>query len=179
MKKTTLWMLLLISQIAVTQNKMITTGGQISFEASVPYSEPIKAENNKVKVTFDTRSQILECVALVEDYDFELGLMKKHFRENYLESGRYPKAVFRGKIEKFDLKKITEIPKEHTITGKMQLHGKTKNISVKAIIKRTADGISIHSNFVLNPGDFEIEIPNMLSDKVAKNVTTNLIATLQ
>ena len=32
--------------------------------------------------------------------------MQEHFNENYMESNRFPKAVFKGKIEKFDLKNI-------------------------------------------------------------------------
>lgn len=179
MKKTTLLAILLATQLSTAQTKMIATDGKVTFDISMPYFEPIKADNNKVLVTFDTKTQILECVALVEDYDFELALMKEHFNENYLESGRYPKAVFKGKIEKFDLKNIDETPKEHVIKGKMQLHGKTKMIAVKAIIQKTPGGIVITSNFVLNPNDFKIEIPNMFASKVAKTVTTNLVATLQ
>ena len=179
MKKITLVALFFIGHIAVTQNKMVARDGQITFEASVPHYEPIKADNKKVKVTFDPRTKILECIALVEDYDFELDLMKKHFNENYLESGRYPKAVFRGKIADFDARNISDNPKEHIIVGKMLLHGKAKQIAVKAIIKKTKDGFIITSNFVLNPDDFEIEIPSIFSKKVSKIVTTNLVATLQ
>jgi hypothetical protein len=32
--------------------------------------------------------------------------MEEHFNDNYMESRRYPKATFKGLIEKFDLKHI-------------------------------------------------------------------------
>ena len=180
MKKITLIVFLLFTTFASTQNRMMTAkNGQITFEASVPYFEPIKADNNKVRVAFDPKTQVLECVALVADYDFELDLMKAHFNENYLESGRYPKATFRGKVENFDLKKIDAEPKEHLVKGKLQLHGRSKMITAKIYIKRTVKGIEMTSNFVLNPTDFKIEIPSTVAGKIAKKVNTNLVVTLQ
>ncbi|WP_238698921.1 YceI family protein, partial [Flavobacterium circumlabens] len=80
--------------------------------------------------------------------------MQEHFNDNYIESHRYPKAVFKGKIEKFDVKDITETEKEYDVTGKMYLHGKSKIIAVKALIKKVPDGIQIISNFPLSVSDF-------------------------
>lgn len=100
--------------------------------------------------------------------------MKEHFNENYLESHRYPKAVFKGKITKFDLKDIDEIEKEFLIKGKLTIHGKSKEIVVKALLKKVYDGIQITSDFPISITDFDIEIPNRVALKISKTVNTEL-----
>ncbi|MEO8238908.1 MAG: hypothetical protein ABI576_12430 [Flavobacterium sp.] len=37
--------------------------------------------------------------------------MEEHFNENYIESDKYPKAVFRGKIENFDISALSKTQK--------------------------------------------------------------------
>lgn len=179
MKRITYLLLVVLIQVSTAQNKMIATSGQIIFEASVPFFEPIKATDTKVMVTYDPKTQVLECISYIRNFDFELPLMQRQFNENYMESNRYPKAVFKGKIENFVSTNVDEVPKEYAITGKMQLHGKSKIISVKAIIQKTTNGILLTSHFILDPTDFKIEIPSTIAGKIAKTVTTNLVATLQ
>jgi hypothetical protein len=52
--------------------------------------------------------------------------MEEHFNDNYMESRRYPKATFKGLIEKFDLKNISSDAKLYYIKGKITMHGKSK-----------------------------------------------------
>ena len=100
--------------------------------------------------------------------------MQEHFNENYMESKRYPKATFKGLIEKFDLKNIGPDAKEYYIKGKISMHGKSKNIRVPAKIKKVADGIELISNFTLNSDDYNIEIPYIIRSKISKNVNVRL-----
>jgi polyisoprenoid-binding protein YceI len=102
-------------------------------------------------------------------------MMQDHFNENYMESRRYPKAVFKGKIEKFDLKDINEIEKEYQIKGKLVLRGKSKEVIVNALIKKVGDGIQIISDFPIAVSDFNIRIPNEIASKIAKIANTELI----
>jgi polyisoprenoid-binding protein YceI len=113
-------------------------------------------------------------VAVMKDFRFKMDLMETHFNENYIESDRYPKAIFKGKIGKFDMKDINEIPKAYTIKGKLQIHGKTKEIEVSALLKKVAGGIEIISDFPLNTDDFNIKIPSMIESKISKRVNTSL-----
>jgi polyisoprenoid-binding protein YceI len=105
--------------------------------------------------------------------------MQTHFNENYLESHQYPKAVFKGKIEKFDLRNIDSEGKDYTIKGKLTIHGVTKFIVVKAKIKKAGEGIELISEFDLNTDDFKIEIPFMVRSKISKTVNTQIICVLQ
>jgi polyisoprenoid-binding protein YceI len=96
-----------------------------------------------------------------------------------LESDRYSKAIFKGLIEKFDLKDIGLSFTDYYIKGKMTIHGKSKNIRVRAKIKKTKKGIELKSNFFLNTDDFNIEIPIIVRSKISKKVTVAVYSSLQ
>ena len=91
-----------------------------------------------------------------------------------MESKKYPKATFQGLIEKFDLKNIATDVKEYYIKGKISMHGKSKNIRVRAEIKKVATGIELTSNFTLNSDDYNIEIPYIVRSKISKNINVSV-----
>lgn len=105
--------------------------------------------------------------------------MEEHFNENYIESDKYPKSTFKGKIENFDYSKLTSDAKSFTVKGKLELHGKSKDITITASIKKTANGVSIVSNFTVNTDDFDIKIPSVVSKKVSRKVNVKLEGTLK
>lgn len=174
MKTTTLFILLFSAYTMFPQEKFTTANGVINFEASVPFFEEITAVNRSVAIVLEPKTSTFLCTVIIKDFRFKLDLMKEHFNENYLESHRYPKAVFKGKIAKFDLKDIDEIEKEFLIKGKLTIHGKSKEIVVKALLKKVHDGIQITSDFPISITDFDIEIPNRVALKISKTVNTEL-----
>lgn len=179
MKKITLLLLFFIAITAVAQEKMTTDKGIINFEASVPLFEEVKAINKKTSCVLITKTGELTCLAVIKNFQFERSLMEEHFNANYMESHRFPKAVFRGIIEKFDLKNIDSNANEYQIIGKITIHGKSKKIVVTGIIKKGTQGIELITNFPLNTDDFKIEIPFIVRSKVSKNVNTQLYCVLQ
>ena len=174
MKTTLLIPILFLSFSIIAQEKMITKNGTISFEASVPAFEEVKAKNTGVSCVLNTKTGEIASLALMKGFKFKVALMEEHFNENYVESAKYPKATFKGKIENFDISKITTTVQNYTLKGKLELHGKTKDISVIAKIRKTNEGIEISSNFSVNSDDFAIEIPSVVSKKVSKKVNVSL-----
>jgi hypothetical protein len=162
-----------------SQTKLITKTGKITFEASVPAFEEIKAKNESVTCVLNPNTGEIASLALVKGFRFKIALMEEHFNENYMESDSYPKATFKGKIDNFDVSKLTAIAKEYTIKGKMEMHGKSKDMIITASIKKAAEGIDIDSNFTINTDDFNIEIPSIVSKKVSKKVTVVMDFTLK
>ncbi|MFV5689158.1 YceI family protein [Flavobacterium sp. ZT3R25] len=179
MKKITLLYLIFIANTAVSQEKMTTDKGIIYFEASVPFFEEVKAINNKTACVLITKTGEITCFAIIKNFQFERSLMEEHFNKNYMQSHRFPKAIFKGRIEKFDLKNIDSNATEYQITGKITMHGKSKKIIVLGTIKKGAQGIELITNFPLNTDDFKIEIPFIVRSKVSKNVNTQLYCVLQ
>jgi hypothetical protein len=179
MKKIILYCLLLVTLPNFAQTKLVTKTGKITFEASVPAFEEVKAKNESVTCIVNPANGEIASLALMKGFRFKVALMEEHFNENYVESDKYPKATFKGKIDNFDLNKLTASGKDYTIKGKLELHGKTKDITIIAKIKKTDNGIEIDSNFTINTDDFDIEIPSVVSKKLTKKVAVNLDFTLK
>ncbi|NHN25145.1 YceI family protein [Flavobacterium jejuense] len=170
MKKIITIFLLVASFLSFSQDKKVTKTGKITFEASVPSFEEVKATNEGVSCILNTKTGEIAALALVKGFRFKVALMEEHFNENYIESGKYPKAIFKGKVENFDVSKLTETPQKFNINGTLEIHGKTKEISSIALIKKSGGKIEIDTDFSVKPEDFDIKIPSVVSSKVAKTV---------
>lgn len=179
MKTKLVTLFILVSLSSLAQTKMLTKTGKISFEASVPAFEEVKAKNEAVTMIINPATGEIASLALIKGFRFKVALMEEHFNENYMESDSYPKATFKGKIENFDLSKLTTTAKDYTLKGKLEMHGKSKDITITASIKKNGDGIDISSNFTVSTDDFGIDIPSVVSKKVSKKVAVKLEATLK
>ena len=143
----------------------------ITFEASVPTFEEVRAVNKSVTFVFNPKTGEIASLALMKGFRFKIALMEEHFNENYMETDDYPKAIFKGKIEGFDTNQLTTNFKDYPIKGNLELHGKSNAIAFIAKIRRTPNGIQIVSSFSLNASDFNIVIPSLVKSKVANTVT--------
>lgn len=174
MKKFTLLVLFFVLYPISAQEKLSTSKCTIYFEASVPLFEAVEAKNEAVDCTLIPDKSQITFTAVIKNFQFKRDLMKEHFNSNYLESDRYSKAIFKGVIEKFDLKIVTETEKDFQIKGKLTIHGQTRLITVNAKIKKVNNGIQINSHFTLNTDDFNIEIPSIVIAKISKSVNTQI-----
>jgi hypothetical protein len=154
-----------------SQNKIATNSGTIFFEASIPAFEEVKANNNNVSCVVNTTTGEISSLAFISEFHFKMAMMKEHFNDNYLESSKYPKATFKGNIHGFNLAIIGNAPKDFILTGKLSMHGKSKNISTIARIQKTESGLEIKTNFKVNTSDFGIKIPKIVQYKIAETVT--------
>src|SRR5688500_18189253 len=72
--------------------------GHTKFTSEAPL-ELIKAQSDKTTGVLDCSTKNVAFSIDVESFDgFNSGLQKEHFRENYMETEKYPKATFKGKI---------------------------------------------------------------------------------
>ncbi len=161
---------LFASLALLAQDKMITKTGKITFEASVPAFEEVKAKNDGVTCVLNPKTGEIASLALMKGFRFKLALMEEHFNENYINSDSYPKATFKGKIENFDSAALTDASKDFTIKGKLELHGKTNDVTSIAKIRKTEAGIEIITNFSVNADDYAIAIPSVVKSKVSNKV---------
>jgi len=159
MKKITLIVLLIIAIKSTAQDKMVTNEGIIRFEASIPLFEEVKASNEKTTCILILKTGQIACWMNIKDFKFQRSLMETHFNLNYMESDRFPRAVFKGRIEQFDLENITSVAKEFQINGQITIHGRTKKIGINGFLKKVDKRIELTSEFPLNTDDFMIEIP--------------------
>ena len=167
-------LLILTSSLINAQDKYIDKKGAITFEASEELFEPVKATNASVTVILNTESNEIASLALMKGFRFKNSLMEEHFNENYIESETYPKATFKGKLQDFNFSEITETNTEVIVDGKVELRGKEKEIRTTLNIKKSGDLILIQGSFKVTPADFDIEIPSIVKNKIAKEIIVSL-----
>jgi hypothetical protein len=158
-----------IFSIVTAQEKFITKSGEINFEASVPSFEEVKATHNSVSAIIKSNGEFAS-LALIKGFRFKVALMEEHFNENYAESSTYPKATFKGKVKDFDISELSTDDKEYVIIGMVNMHGVDKKIETKAFIRKVNDIIFLDTQFILKPEDFNIDIPSVVSSKIAEEI---------
>ncbi len=172
MKKVILILCLILSQIGVGQTYFTRTGFT-EFKASVKAFEPVEAKNNSTTVILKTQSGDIAAQLFISAFKFRVALMQEHFNENYMDSDKFPKAVFRGKIENFDLNSISGTS-ELDLKGTLTVRNVKKEIQTKAKVSKEGDKIRLQSTFIVEPGDFEIKIPNIVKKKIADKIIISI-----
>src|SRR5262245_26257092 len=67
--------------------------------------EDITAQNTKAQTIFNSATGDLVFSVPMKEFQFEKSLMQEHFNEKYVESEKFPKATFQGKLEGYDMSK--------------------------------------------------------------------------
>jgi polyisoprenoid-binding protein YceI len=162
--------LLCLGQMAIGQ-KFFSKTGKISFTSDAPL-EKIEASNSSASTVIDLGTGNLEWAVLVQGFQFEKALMKEHFNENYMESTKYPKAVFKGNIDNVSQIDLT---KDGTYTisasGQLEMHGVKRDVTIPGTITVKKGSIAAaNSHFSIIITDYNIEIPKVVGDNISKKV---------
>ncbi|MFU8843851.1 MAG: YceI family protein [Bacteroidales bacterium] len=163
-------------QIAFGQ-KYMTKNGHIRFYSETPI-ETIEAHNRQVNSALDLTSGDFVFRVLMKSFEFEKALMQEHFNENYVESDKFPNAIFNGKvlnIESLDLTSTETFEAE--IEGDLTIHGVTRKIKEKGVFTTDGQAITGHSTFIVKPADYDIKIPKAVVNNIAQEieVTVNVV----
>lgn len=175
MKHLTFLILFLSVAFTVNAQKFITRDGYIGFYSHTPV-EDIKGDNNQVASVFDISTGELVFQVLIKSFHFDRALMEEHFNENYMESDKFPKSTFKGKV--INLAEVNFSKKgtyDVTVEGDLTIHDVTNKISTKGTIEVVAGGINAGSKFNINPEDYKINIPGVVSDKINKNLEITVL----
>lgn len=180
MKYTIFLFILLIGAVfSASAQKYYTKTGNVSFFSETPV-ENIEAFNRSASVVLDGSSGAVQVAVLVKGFLFEKALMQEHFNENYLESGKYPKAVFKGTLQNFDVAKLKENGKySFPLTGNIEIKGVSKPVKTVAIFNVVNGKITATSDFKVKPEDHGVKIPAVVRDKIANEMDVKVSLTLE
>ncbi len=175
MKRISFLFLLLSLVLSSSAQKYMTKNGYIGFYSHTSI-EDIKADNNQVAGVLDAATGEMVFQALIKSFHFENALMEEHFNENYMESDKFPKSVFKGKITNFSSADFTK-PGKHDVTveGDLNMHDVTNRVTVKGTFEVVPGGINASSKFNINPEDYKINIPGVVGNNIAKNLEVTVI----
>lgn len=175
MKHLSFAILLLGLFTAVNAQKYMTKTGYIGFFSHTSL-EDIKGDNNQVASVLDTSTGDIVFQVLIKSFHFERALLEEHFNENYLESDKFPKSTFTGKITNLPAISFTKNGSYDVIVeGDLNIHGVSQKVTAKGSIEVVTGGINANSKFTLNPEDYKIEIPGLVRDKIARTLDVNVI----
>jgi hypothetical protein len=151
------------------QGKFIAKNAYISFYSSTPM-EDILGESNEAVTILDSENGEIIFQAIMTTFHFKRALMEEHFNENYMESTKFPKTKFKGKIEGFTKDMLKGIVTNIKITGQLNVHGVEKTITVPGTIGLENGSLVGTSKFKVTPEDYGITIPSVVREKIGKEM---------
>lgn len=174
MKKALLVIIVLCFASGVWAQKYMSRTGVITFTSKAPM-ETIEGKNNQVASTLNATTGEITIALLIKSFEFDRALLQEHFNENYMESDKYPRSIFKGKISNLgavSFKKDGQY--QVTIEGQLTIHNVTKSVKESATITVNGTKMVAIAKFNIAPADYGIQIPSLVKDKIAKNVVTQV-----
>lgn len=171
-----LFMVVCLAAVTQTINaqKYFTKAGKISFYSKAPI-EDIEAHNTKGVSVFDVSTGQIEFSVLMKGFEFEKAKMQEHFNENYVESDKYPKAIYAGTIKNVGAIKLNQDGVYNVeVSGNLTIHGVTKPQTVQAAITVKDGSISAASDFTITVADYDIKIPSLVANNIGKTVKVSI-----
>lgn len=163
------FLILLSSNVSAPPMLYSVNSGTITFRSDAPL-ELIKASSNQLKGVFNAEKKQFAFTLNVNTFKgFNSPLQQEHFNENYLESNKFPRASFDGKIiEDVDLKKNGFY--NVRAKGNLTVHGVVQERIIKCELSVKNNIVSIKSNFTVLLADHNITIPKVVHEKLASEI---------
>ncbi len=159
--------------------KYFTREGKVSFFSDAKI-EQIEAHNKTATSVYDSENGKLEFAVLIKGFQFEKALMQEHFNENYMESDKFPKATFKGNVADFksvNLSKDGSYPVK--VKGQLTMHGVTKDVETDGKFTVKGGVVTAAATFNVAVADYNIEVPSVVRDKIAKTVKIDVAVPYQ
>jgi hypothetical protein len=161
-------LIIFLLQPSFAQKRYFTKTGNVSFRAGTAI-EDIDGLNKSTTCVFDASSGDIQFAILIKGFEFKSALMMEHFNENYMESDKFPKSIFKGKItnlEKINFLKDGTYPVN--VKGVLEIHGVKKEVETNGQFKVLGETVVATAEFEIVLEDYAITIPSLVKDKISK-----------
>lgn len=135
----------------------------------------IDGKNNKASSVLDSKTGDLVVQLQVRGFKFPEALLEEHFNENYMQSGTFPKADFKGKIANIatvNFAKDGEYPID--LVGKLTIHGETRDIKEKGKLVIKGGKVSGESAFPISLANYKVKIEESYKDRIDDKVALTM-----
>lgn len=155
-----------------------TDAGRLSFTSDAPL-ELISATSRQLQGILNPADGSFAFAVAVGTFEgFNSPLQREHFNENYLETDRYPRATFRGKlIEQIDFSRAGVY--QVRAKGILHIHGMEQERIIRAELTIAETDLTIQSAFTVLLQEHRISIPKVVKQKIAEEIYVDLSAVLQ
>lgn len=159
------------------QSYFIAKNGQMHFRSDAPL-ELIEATSEELNGVLQPENNSFAFAIEIRSFQgFNSPLQREHFNENYMESRRFPRATFTGKlIEDIDF----SFPGTYEVRAKGQLdiHGVKQERIIKGKMVIGPDRIGITAAFTVLLEDHQIRVPQIVYQKIAEEIEVDMDITL-
>lgn len=153
-----------------TAQKLVAEKSVITFFSDA-LIEDITATNSKTVSIFNKQTGEIAFSVPIREFQFEKKLMQEHFNEKYLESDKYPKATFSGKLLNFN---ETQTGVQNVkASGKLTIHGVTKDVEISGTAQLD-DKLVLKSKFNVRLADYKVKIPQVVFQNIAEVVEVSV-----
>lgn len=167
--KTRISIILLILGVAtvVHAQKYKIVKSEIVFFSEAPI-EDITAINHDAIGIFNSDNNEIAIIVPVAKFEFDKELMKEHFNEKYMESEKFPRISFSGKVKGYNKKNQNKT--DAVAEGKMSIHGVTKDIVANGTVQVDKNKLIFTSTFKIKLADYQIKIPQLMWQNIAEEI---------
>ncbi len=160
------------------QTRYITDEGSIAFKSDAPL-ELIQAASKDMKGIIDIDRNVFAFSVYMSSFQgFNSPLQREHFNENYLETVKFPKASFSGKIiETVDW--TQDGTYEVRTKGKLHIHGLDQERIIKGTVVIADGKIKLEAYFTVLLEEHQISIPKIMFQKIAEEIQVTIGAHLE
>lgn len=162
---------------AFAQKKYSTQKAGLDFTSDAEL-ELIKAASGETRGLIDpVTNQFAFSVEIKSFKGFNSALQREHFNEKYMESEKFPKASFSGKIiEHVDFSQdgIYDVRAK----GDLEIHGVKQMRIIKGKIIVNGGALQVNAQFSVPLSDHNIAIPNIVSQKIATEIQVQFEASM-
>ncbi len=134
--------------------------------------EDITAVNAESSSIFNEATGEVVYSIPIKEFAFDKPLMKAHFNDKYMESDKFPKGTFQGKISGYQ-PSVTGI-QNAMATGKLDIHGVTQEVQIPGTMENVNGVLTMKAKYILKLADYNIEIPKLLWQKIAEQVEVTI-----
>ena len=157
------------------QGLYICKNAYLSIYSSAPL-EDIFAETSTGQSVYNAATGDLAFSLNIRSLTFKKSLMQEHFNTDYMESDKYPKATFKGKIqEHIDVTKDGAY--SVTAVGELSVHGVSQQRTIPGKIIVSGGTVKMTSEFMVKCADHHIDIPQLVFHNIAESIKVTVNAT--
>lgn len=152
--------------------------GSIQFVSDAPL-ETIEASSTEIEGLLDPNTgSFAVALPIMSFQGFNNALQQVHFNESYMDSEKYPKSTFEGKIiEDIDF----DSPGEYEVRAKgtLIIHGIKKERIIDCQLSVGEKDVKVKSTFFVPLIDHDISIPKVVKQKISPEIEVNVDLSFQ
>jgi len=169
--KTLSVVILILAAFNVNAQDYLTRNGNISIYSHTDL-EDVKGNNNEVVSLLNSATGSFDFKVAIKSFHFAKAAMEDHFNdENYMETDKYPKAGFSGKISNMaDINFSKDGVYTVTVSGNLTVKDVTKPVTAKGTITVKNGKVSVQSMFTVKRKDYHVMGQSFVQSKLSDDI---------